>query len=152
MFEYTFIVHPRIVQLHHPLAHSRIFHGEISIASRPTPTKYITLVMHCITMDKNIQIALAVVKTKYPDFDQVFDDNPMFALVLHAKTFNTTPSIVFCEFTGRRGIKIEKVDRTDVAKCTQYMVDVKKMVQSADGCADVGKALKNKCNQLLASL
>lgn len=66
--------------------------------------------MHCITMDKNIQIALAVVKTKYPDFDQVFDDNPMFALVLHAKTFNTTPSIVFCEFTGRRGIKIEKVD------------------------------------------
>jgi hypothetical protein len=49
-------------------------------------------------------------------------------------------------------IKIEKVDRTDVALCTQYMVEVQKMVESADGYADVGKALKNKCNQLLASL
>ena len=49
-------------------------------------------------------------------------------------------------------IKIEKVDRTDVALWTQYMVEVQEMVESADGYAYVGKALKNRCNQLLASL
>jgi hypothetical protein len=60
-------------------------------------------------MDNIFQISKAMVKTKYPDFDQVFDDDPMFALVFRSKSFDTTPSIVFCEFTQRRGIKIEKV-------------------------------------------